>query len=86
MKNKKVMAAVAAVGLILIIYAISSRSGGDMSADNIIGSDQKISAQDIHLNLQSIQFDNSDIGKFFSNRDHHPIHHQVFQVPPAALS
>lgn len=66
-KNRKIIAALGAVVLIVLVYFIFSRDGdGDLGA-NIIGNNAKVRAQDIHLNLKGIQFDNTTIGKFFSS-------------------
>lgn len=67
MKNKKIIAGIAAVVLLALVYFLYTRGGdGDVGA-NIIGAGAKVRAQDIQLNLKGIQFDNATIGKFFSN-------------------
>ncbi len=66
MKNRKVVAAVAAVMLVALVYFICSRNDDGDVGGNIIGDSAKVRAQDIHLNMKGIQFDNTAIGKFFS--------------------
>jgi len=67
MKNRKVVAVLGAVLLLALSYFICSRGDDGDAGLNIIGDSTKITAQDIHLNMKGIQFDNTAIGKFFSS-------------------
>lgn len=66
MKNKKMLVTLLSLMLLVLAYLIHTRNdSGDLGSD-IIGDNVKISAQDIHLNLKGIKFDNDAISKHFS--------------------
>ncbi len=55
-----------AITLLVLAYFIHTRGDGNDLGPSIIGDNVKISAQDIHLNLKGIKFDNDAIAKHFS--------------------
>ena len=66
MKNRKILMGLIAITLLVLAYFIHTRGDGNDLGPSIIGDNVKISAQDIHLNLKGIKFDNDAVAKHFS--------------------